>query len=377
MSRTSASTATVDLSAYAHNLAIVRKYISQRPDICAVVKANAYGHGALPMAEKAIACGIRSLAVATVDEGIELRTSGIDVPLYIMVPPGKESLAAAAEFRLTFFLADVDTAEALGEIASRANRVIPIHCMIDTGFSRQGFPFDQALHDLQYLTRISHIDIEGIATHFPVADKVEDPFTYNQIKQFRQLLKQLDKSGIPYERAHAANSAAIINYPSSTLDMVRPGLMTYGIWPVETPPQQQILRPVLRWETHVIQVKALEPGSSIGYGRTYTTAHRMRAAILPVGYADGYKHSLSNKGVVLIRGQRCPVRGSVCMDQVVVDVSHLDRVEVGDIVTLIGADGGERITAEELAKIGGTIPYEIVTGISARVPRVYVDEAGT
>lgn len=375
MGKTSSSRAVVDLDAYAHNLGVVRRFIGSQPEIVAVIKANGYGHGAPEIARKALACGIATFAVATADEAIALREQGIDSRILVIVPPCAENLAAAAEHRLTFILSDVRAAESLGAIASRRNRVQPVHCMIDTGFGRQGFPLESAVQDLQYLTRISHIDIEGICTHFPVADKSEDTFTYNQIKAFKQLLKQLDRNGIPYERAHAANSAAVVNYPASAFDLVRPGLMTYGIWPVEQPPQEPLLRQVLRWETRVVQVKTLEPGSSVGYGRTYTTESRMRAAVLPVGYADGYKHSLSNKADVLIRGVRCPVRGSVCMDQMVVDVSGLEQVEAGDVATLLGADGGERITAEELARHGNTIPYEIVTGISARVPREYLNPA--
>jgi len=266
----------------------------------------------------------------------------------------------------------VATAETLGEMAHRTNRVVRVHCQVDSGMGRQGFNLETAAQDIQFLTRISHIDIEGIATHFPSAEKPDEPFTYNQIKQFKQVLKQLDKQGIPYEMAHAANSAAIVNYAGSIFDLVRPGLMTYGVWPSTAPVVPGMIRPVLRWETRVTQVRYLEPGSSVSYGRTYTTSARMRAAMLPIGYADGYKHSLSNKAHVLIRGQRCPVRGNICMDQTVVDVSGLEEVRTGDVVTLLGSDGSELVTAEELARLAGTIPYEILTGIGTRVPRDYV-----
>jgi len=239
---------------------------------------------------------------------------------------------------------------------------------------RQGFAVDGAVKDIQALTRISHIDIEGIATHFPAANEPDHAFTQDQIKQFKHVLRDIEKKGIPFETAHAANSAAVVNYPASHFDMVRPGLMTYGVAPATTPTRQP-LKPVLRWETGVTQVRRLEAGTSVGYGRTYTTRDTLYAAILPVGYADGYRHGLGNTGDVLIHGHRCPVRGSVCMDQTVVDVTHLPRtVQPGDTATLIGQDGNERVTAEELAERCGTIAYEILTGIGPRVGREYVGE---
>jgi alanine racemase len=370
---TSPSRAIIDLAAYRHNLDVVRRYIGERAAIIAVVKANGYGHGLLPIAQEAVSAGVEMLGVATVEEGLHLRVAGIEVPILVLFQPDQEALAAIIEHRLTLMIADVGTAEMLGAMAHKVNRVVRVHCQVDSGMGRQGFALETAPQDIQYLTRISHIDIEGIATHFPTAEKPEDAFTLNQIKSFRQVLKQLDKLGIPYEAAHAANSAGIINYHASIFDRVRPGLMTYGVWPAAGAPPENPLRPVMRWETRVTQVRDLEPGSSVGYGRTYTTPSRMRAAILPVGYADGYKHSLSNKAHVLIRGNRCPVRGSVCMDQIVVDVTGLEEVRAGDIATLIGTDAGESITVEELAGHANTIPYDILTGIGTRVPREYIN----
>lgn len=374
MSNTASSCAIIDLDAYAHNLGVVRRFTEDQAGIIAVIKANAYGHGLLPVARKAIETGVRMLGVAAVDEGIALREGGIDAPVLVMVQPASDVLEAILEYNLTLMVSDVATAERLGELAQRACRVVPLHCKIDTGMGRQGFGIETAADDLQYLTRISHIDIEGIATHFPVADTPEDPYIYNQIKTFKQLLKRLDRHGIPYEMAHAANSAAIVNYKGSTFDMVRPGLITYGVWPTAATPAPSLIKRVLRWETRIVQVRRIDPGASIGYGRTYTTPRSMRAAILPVGYADGYKHALSNRAEVLIHGQRCPVRGSVCMDQIVVDVSQLPDVKTGDTATLIGTDGQETITAEELAERARTIPYDILTGIGARVAREYLGE---
>ncbi len=373
MNATSPSRAIVDLAAYAENLAVVRRYTGGAANIIAVVKANAYGHGLIPIARRAAAAQVRMLGVATVDEGVALREAGIDTPILVMMQPDEGAIAPIIEYRLTMMVSTARFAERLGEAAQRANRVAPIHCKVDTGMGRQGFPLGSAPTDLQYLTRISHIDIEGIATHFPVADQPEDPYTYNQIKAFKSLLKQLDRFGIPYEMAHAANSAAILNYHDSIFDTVRPGLITYGVWPGKTPPEASPLRRVLRWETRVTQVRDLPPGASVGYGRTYTTQAPTRVAILPVGYADGYKHALSNRADVLIKGVRRPVRGSVCMDVIVADVTQAPPVEPGDVATLIGSDGSECITVEELARRANTIPYDILTGIGPRVQREYIN----
>ncbi len=366
------SRAIIDLAAYTHNLGMVKRYLGGRAAVAAVIKANAYGHGLVPVAQRAVDAGVRMLGVATIEEGVQLREAGIGAAILVLVQPEVAAIPIALEKRLTLMLSDTKVAEAVGTAAQRAKHVASVHCKIDSGMGRQGFALESAPERLLHLTRISHIDIEGIATHFPSADVSEDPYTHNQIKNFRAVLKRLDKHGIPYELAHAANSAAIVNYHGSTFDMVRPGLMTYGVWPTRTPPAHNELRPALRWETKVTLVRDLEPGSSVGYGRTYTTATRMRAAVLPIGYADGYKHALSNRADVLIRGTRCPVRGSVCMDQIIVDVSHLEEVHAGDVATLIGGDGKEHVTVQELAHLADTIPYDVLTGIGHRVPREYV-----
>ncbi|MBN2308556.1 MAG: alanine racemase [Candidatus Hydrogenedentes bacterium] len=366
------SRALIDLDAYAHNLALIRQMVPGDCGLIPVVKADAYGHGAVPVARRAVAEGAAMLAVATVNEAVALREAGIEARLLVLVTPPRDALGAAVEYDLRLTVSSVAAAERVGELARRANRVVPVHCKIDTGMGRQGFLPESAVADLLHLTRISHIDIEGVATHFAVAERPRDPFTGYQIKQFKQVLRQLDKEGVPYEMAHAANSAGIVNHPTaSTFSMVRPGLMTYGVWPCDPVPDPSPLRPVLRWETEVVLMKDLASGATIGYGRTFTARQRMRAAILPVGYADGYRFALSNRADVLIRGKRCPVRGRVSMDQIVVDVTHVPGVAAGDTATLIGADGEEAITAAELAERADTIPYDILTGIGPRVERVY------
>jgi alanine racemase len=373
MAGTAPSRAIIDLSAYKHNLGVVRELIPRQSAVMAVVKANAYGHGAVRIAKAAIEAGVSMLGVASIPEGVELRQAGITAPILVLVHPAESALHAAIEFGLRVMISDVRMAERLGELARRANRVVPVHCKVDTGMGRQGFDPEGLLNDLLHLTRISHIDIEGIATHFPVADQAKEPFTVNQIRRFRHLLRQIQRQGIPFEIAHAANSAAIVNYANGAFDMVRPGIMTYGMWPSDSPRRGTPLAPVLRWETTVVLVKQAKAASTIGYDRAFTAPRDMRVALLPVGYADGYKRVFSNRAHVLIEGTRCPVCGMVSMDQMVVDVSELRGVGPGAVATLIGSDGNEQITVQELAQLANTISYEILSGIGSRVARVYIE----
>lgn len=372
--KTTNSRAIIDLSAYAHNLHVVRSMVPRECAVMPVVKANAYGHGAVPLAKRAVAEGFtRMLGVATVAEAIELRDAGIDVPILVLVQPPEEALFAAVEYQLRITVSDGATAEHIGELGRRSNKVLPIHCKIDTGMGREGIGLRSALNELLFITRISHVDIEGVCTHFATADDARDPFTLNQIREFRQALRQVSKEGIPYEMVHAANSGAIVNFPTSTFDMVRPGLMTFGVWPAQNAPQETPLKPVMRWESQINLIKELSRGDSIGYGRTFTAAQDMRTAVVPVGYADGFKVRLGNNADVLIRGRRCPVRGRVSMDQIVVDVTDLPGAVKGDVVTLMGYDGKEVISATELAERAGTVPNDILTGIGWRVQRVYTE----
>ena len=374
MNEAAPSRAVVDLGAYADNLAAIRRMLPNDCGLMPAVKADAYGHGAVPIAKRAVEWGAEILAVATTDEAVALREAGLDCQILLLLTPPEPDLPRIIEHHLRLMISDVKAAERVGELARRANKVVPIHCKIDTGMGRQGFAPETAVADLLHLTRISHIDVEAIATHFAVAEDETDPYTLNQIRQFRQVLKSLEREGVPYENVHAANSGAIVNFAAAcAFDLVRPGLMTYGVWPTKTSPEPCPVRPVLRWETELVLVRELPAGAAIGYGCTYHTPARMRCAIAPVGYADGYRYALGNRGEVLVAGQRCPVRGRVSMDQIVVDVSDVPDASVGDAVTLIGTDGEETISATGLAERAGTIPYDILTGIGARVRRVYVN----
>lgn len=368
---TATSNAVIDLDAYAHNLAETQSRLPTGCRLMAVVKADAYGHGAAAIAETAVAAGVDMLGVATPEEGAHLREHDIKAPILVLVQPAVGALTLAVENNLRLTVSSVDIAKHIGEIARRMNRVVPVHCKIDTGMCRQGFDPASADSELQQLTRLSHIDIEAIWTHYALANAVRDPGTANQAKVFRQVLKKLDRVGVPYEFAHAGNSAAVVNHPDHVFDMARVGLMSYGVWPSDHLPEKSPLRPVMRWETEIVLIKDVEKGAAIGYGATYITPGQARLALIPIGYADGYRHALSNRASALVRGKRCPVRGRISMDQTTIDVTGVPNAEVGDAVTLIGADANEIITVQELADRASVLPYEIMSGIQARVRRIY------
>jgi len=367
------SRALVDLNAYAGNLKAIRGRIPESCGLMPIIKANAYGHGLVPIARKAIECGAGMLAVACVDEGLALRAAGIDAPILVTVQPLPNQAQPAIEADMRLVVGDAEAGEHFGELARAAGKVAAVHCKIDTGMGRQGFAVESALEGLRFLTRISHLDIEGVMTHFPGAEKPNGAYEQEQLRAFKRLLAEMNKEGIPYEVAHMANSAGILHVPGSAFDFVRPGLMAYGVWPVAERPAEMPVRPVLRWETRLFATKTLERGHPIGYGGVFTTPVRMPIGIVPVGYADGYPAALTGKAEVLVRGKRCKVLGRVSMDQLVIDLRPVPEARTGETVTLIGADGSQSITVEEIAQRAGTIPWEILTGIGARVERVYLD----
>jgi len=372
MSTQSTSTLRIDLDAYRHNLTLIRTFIAPDSDIIPVIKNNAYGHGMIPIAKAAIEFGVPMLATSSIAEGIELRQEFPKTPILTLLQPSEDELISAIRQSLTLTISDTATAERVGSLAQKLNTVVRVHCEVDTGMGRQGFFLESAAELLQQISRISNVDIEGIYTHFPTADEVDDSFTVSQIRNFRQLLKELSRDGIPYEISHAANSAGVLNYTSSYFDMVRPGIITYGIQPNNTVPLDNHFRPVASWTTRVVLVRNLPGGVGISYGRTYNTKSAERIAVIPVGYGDGYPRALSNCGEVLIHGKRCPIRGRVTMNEFMVDVTHLHSVSPGDTVTLLGKNGTGLIRAEELAQLCGTIGYEIMTGIAPHVDRQYV-----
>ncbi|NPA06303.1 MAG: alanine racemase [Chloroflexi bacterium] len=366
--------AEVNLPAYRANLRAIQTFVGPRVQIFAVVKANAYGHGLVPMARAALQAGARRLVVHRLDEALQLRASGIQAPILIL---GYVPLAAArwvAQHRLTPTVITLEFLEALSA-HTPADAVSEVHINVDTGMGRYGLLPDEVVPFLRAAASIPRVRIEGIYTHFATADEADRTYMLQQWRVFQDVLTAAEAAGVRPPVRHACNSAAIFALPEAHLDAVRPGIATYGLRPSldwETP---IALQPVLTWKARVARVRTLPPGHGIGYGRTYVTSKPTTVALVPVGYGDGYHRILSNKGQVLIHGQRAPVLGRVSMDQIVVNVSHIPNVALEDEVVLLGQQGGEAISAEELAAWAQTINYEVVTAILPRVPRIYLDEA--
>jgi alanine racemase len=333
----------------------------------AVLKANAYGHGARGVAP-ALAGNVEMFAVANLEEALEVRDCAPETPVLILSPALPEEREEIV--RAGFIPSVSNVAEARAFSAFGDGQAVPVHLVIDTGMGRIGVWEEEALAVARELLEMPALALAGVASHFPSADD-DAAFTEEQIARFQHLVARLREVSAAPPVVHLENSAGVINYSAAAGDMVRPGLMLYGSSPVAD--FQRYLRPVLAWKTRVALVRSVGAGRTVSYGRTFTTPCPMRLATLAVGYADGYQRHLSNRGAdVLIRGRRCAVLGRVTMDQIVVDVTALPEVGVGEEVVLLGAQGTEEILAAELAEKAGTIPWEIFTGLGRRVERIYV-----
>lgn len=359
--------AEVNLNNLAYNFRQIEKGLARGTKIMVCVKADAYGHGLVPVSKRLVACGADFLGVASIDEGIKLREAGIKTPTLILGLILKQDALPVLKYNLTPTVCSEDMAVALNNLAKRRNKKIDIHIKVDTGMGRIGFLCKDALRRIKRINKLNFINIEGIFTHLACADTKKD-FTMLQIKIFDSLLSQLSREGIKIPLVHAANSMGVIGYPKSHFNMVRPGLMVYGLYPRENLSIK--LRPVLSLKTKVIYSKRLPQGYGVSYGRSYITKQDTTVVTLPIGYGDGYPRNLSNRAPVLIKGRRFEISGRICMDQLMVDVGNTP-VRIGDRVTLIGSQGKNKISAEELALLSGTISYEIVCGLGSRVPRIY------
>jgi alanine racemase len=372
-SETTVTRAIVNLDAIAHNLRIIRKAVDRRVKVLAVVKSDAYGHGLIEAARVLEREGADVLGVGDVAEGSALRAAGTAKPIMVLGLIPVQAVPEALDNELTLTIASLRSAQQIAEIATAKGCVAKVHCIIDTGMGRIGFQPDNAAEEIPAILEYSSIDVEGISTHFPRATAERDPFTTNQIKAFKNIIKQLADNGVPFELTHAANSAAAVNYPSAQFDMVRVGIMLYGVAPAKALQGKLDLRAAMRFETRVVFVKSVPEGTPLSYDHTYATPNATIIATIPVGYAHGFGFLLSNAGEVLVRGQRAPVVGRVCMDQTLVNVGHIAGVTVGDKVTLIGRDGKQKIAAEDVAQRAHTIPYDVITRIGKMVCREYVE----
>lgn len=339
----------------------------------AVVKANAYGHGALETAKVVLSNGARSLAVARVEEAKELRKAGIDAPILLLgYTPGTQ-FDEVLDLNLIQTVYSLEMAEALNSVAERQGKLTKIHIKVDTGMGRLGLrPGKAALNDILKAAKLPHLIPEGIFTHFASADSKDKTYALLQLELFISFLEELCKDGLEFPIRHCANSAALLDLPQTYLNMVRPGIIIYGLYPSDEIRNSLNLKPAMSFKTRVAQLKKVPAGYKISYGSTYQTPQPTDIAVISAGYADGYSRLLSSRGNVLVNGQRARVVGRVCMDQCMVDVGHINVVYPGDEVVLFGSCGAETITVEEIAKLTGTISYEIVCMVNSRVPRFYL-----
>lgn len=359
--------AIIDLKAISYNISEIRKKIGNKRDLMAVVKADGYGHGAVQVSLSALKSGANCLGVALPEEGRELRDAGIDVPILVLGLIKPEEAYKAIEFSLEQAVSSVELAEALDQEARKASTHIKVHIKVDTGMGRIGVPPEDALAFAREMTQFRHLNLTGIFSHFASADNSDKTFAKKQIALFNAVIREIEAAGIKIPKKHLANSAAILDLPESYYDLVRPGIMIYGLYPSSEVGKTIRLKPAMTLKTNVIFVKSVPQGTPISYGPTFYTSQDTVVATLPVGYADGYSRILSNQAYALVKGQRAPLIGRVCMDMCMLDVSGIDDVQSGEEVVLFG----DNPTADEIAGKIGTINYELVCSVGKRVPRIY------
>lgn len=364
----------IDLGAIAGNVAALRAH-ADGDGLMAVVKADGYGHGMIPAAQAALAGGAEWLAVALVEEGEALRAAGIDAPVLVMTEPPSTAVPAMVEARLTPTVYSADFVRALAAYAHDTRRHLGVHLKLDTGMRRVGVPEAEWETALTTLRDDSALHLEGLWSHFAVADEPSHPFIAEQHRRFATGLATATALGVEPEVVHLANSAATLSLPDTHYDLVRPGLAVYGLEPAPGLAGPVALRPAMRWCSRLGLVKQLAAGEAVSYGLRWTAPQDTTVGTVPAGYADGVSRALTNTGEVVCRGRRAPIVGTVCMDQFMVDFAGVDAdVEAGDEVVLIGDQGTAAVSADDWARWLDTINYEVVCGVGRRVPRVYVDE---
>lgn len=366
--------ADIDLDAVLYNMESMHKKLKPGTKIAAVVKADAYGHGAVEISRVLENLPyLWGYAVATSNEAMQLVEAGRKKPIIILGLSFPEQFEEIVENDLRPAVCTYETAQALSDIAAEKNKVCHIHIKVDTGMSRIGFQVTPESADtVARISKLPNIMIEGIFTHFARADESSKAPAYEQFKQFEKMIAMVEEKGVQIPLKHCSNSAGIVEIPECNMDMVRAGITLYGLWPSEEVDKTKIsLKPVMSLRSRVAYVKELLPGRQISYGGTFTVKKKMTVATVPVGYGDGYARGLSNKGWVLIKGQKAPICGRVCMDQCMVDVTDIPGVKIGDTVTLLGKDADEEITMEQLGELSGRFNYEFACLITPRVPRIY------
>lgn len=375
MEKNSRTKVSISLDAIAQNFEEMHRKLPKETKMMAVIKADGYGHGALAIAKTVESYEyVWGFATATAQEAWQLREAGIHKPILVLGYTFQEddALLVREEIRPTVF--QYETAKRLSQEAARQGKTVHIHLALDTGMARIGFPVQkESVREILKIQELDFLEIEGLFTHFAKADEADLTYTAEQLRQYEQFCQWLLQEGVAVPIRHCANSAGIMCMPRAYLDMVRAGIIMYGIYPSDEVEREKLfLRPAMEWKAQIAYVKTVPAGCAVSYGGTYVTEKETRIATIPVGYADGYPRSLSNKGWILVHGQKAPILGRVCMDQFMVDVTNIPQVCQHDEVTLIGWDHQAFLSVEELARLSGRFPYEFVCDIGPRVPRVYI-----
>ena len=371
--------ADISMDHLSHNYTLLRSRIPTDCRFLGVVKADAYGHGAVPVSRQLVDLGADYLAVSNLEEAVQLRRSYIRLPILILGYTPAFYAEDMVDMGIRQEVHSLEYAKQLNTALAGTGKRLKIHLKLDTGMSRLGFfAYDdpQTPDQLRQVAAMEHLVPEDIFTHFSVADSLTEAdraFTTLQFRRFSAMVKELEGSGVHFRLRHCCNSAATLLYPEFALDMVRPGIATYGISPSEELEGKFDLRPLMSLRTTISQLRPFGPDVSVSYGRSYVTAEPCRIAVLAIGYADGLARSLSNRVSFLLHGKRVPVVGRICMDMCMVDVTGVPEVQVGDVVTVFGTDGSEAIAVDEIARLTGTIPYETLCSINKRTPRFYLD----
>ena len=371
----------IDLDALRFNIRNIRAAVRQQAILIGVVKADAYGHGSVACAKVLEQEGVRHFAVATIQEGIELREAGIKGPVIILGLTPDELADEIVQYDLTPVIATSSDAEVLSEAALRAEKRLDVLIAVDTGMGRIGFCVGtredrvRTAEEVRKIDELEGLRVVGLISHFATSDEADRTYTRRQLQLFNDLYEELSEVGVSLPWRTIANSAAVMEYPEAGFDVVRPGIVLYGCYPsAEVHPEKLPLRPVMSVKAHITFVKTIPAGAAVSYGRAFVAERETRVATIGIGYADGYSRLLTGKAEVLIRGKRVPVIGRICMDQCMLDVTDVPEVEAGEEVVILGASGEDAVTAEELADKMGTINYEILCGFGMRLPKVYLNQ---
>lgn len=363
--------AEISLKDYAYNLSQIKKLVGPKVKLMAILKANAYGHGAVELACQAEKWGASYIGIVCLYEAEELREAGIKLPILILNYIDPKQAEKAIDLGCTLNIMDEEVLKAVDKYARKKGKRVKIHVKIDSGMHRAGMVPEDALKFIPKIENYKNIVLEGIFTHLATSDEKDLNLTRKQLSIFRKLLKSLKVKGIRPPLIHAANSGATLRLPKSYFDMVRPGIISYGLVPSCDFTLPFKPKPILSWKTIIAQIRDIGKGETVGYGRTFKASKKTLVGLIPVGYGDGLRRALSNRWHVLVKGQKAPILGRISMDQTSIDVTQIPRIKVGDEVVIIGKQGKEKITADKMAAKQGTINYEVVTSLAARVSRIY------